>query len=245
MSPASTKVRKNAAAETTYPDHDEQSLIENDPERDLMMDSIAMLEEYFEAQSDVYVSGGIMLYYKEGDPTKCLMPDVLVSRGIPKRKRRSYQRWVEGKMPDVVIEIASESTFAFDMGIKSSMYYTLGVQEYYVFDWSGRKLEDRPLYGMVRDEAGFSLLPPDENGRLQSAILGLDLYAEPGEESEPWRLRFYDPDTGRVLKTYKELVTEERGRREEAERRASQAEDEIKKLREELHRLQTPAGAKR
>ena len=235
MGSSIAKLSKGVSA-ARYPDSDGQSMAENDLARELMTDCIHTLEDYFEAQSDVYVSGGILLYYKEDDPRKKVSPDVFVARGVAKKRRLIYHRWVEGKMPDVMLEIASGSTWALDLGPKASLYYTLGVQEYYFFDPTGTKFEVGPLFGMARDEAGFTTLPPDEHGRLQSAILGLDLYAEQQDKGE-WRMRFFDPDTLQVLKTRKEKLSDERTKREEAERRAASAEAEVRKLREELQHL--------
>jgi Uma2 family endonuclease len=211
-------------------------MAENDLARELMIDCIHTLEDYFEAQSDVYVSGGILIYYKEDDPNRRVAPDVFVARGVVKKKRLLYHRWVEGKMPDVILEIAAGSNWAAELGPRASLYYTLGVQEYYLFDPTGQKFGEGPMFGMARDDAGFASLPPDEHGRLQSAILGLDLFAEQPERGD-WRLRFFDPDTLQVLKTRQEKLADERTKREEAERRAAAAEAEVRKLRDELAHL--------
>jgi Uma2 family endonuclease len=235
MSPSTLKPRRDGV-EAQYPDSDGESMAENDLSRELMIDCIHTLEDYFEAQSDVYVSGGILIYYKEDDPRKRVAPDVFVARGVAKKKRLLYHRWVEGKMPDVILDIATGDSWASELGPKASLYYTLGVQEVYVFDPTGQKFGEGPLFGMARDEAGFSVLPPDEHGRLQSAILGLDLFAEQSERAD-CRLRFFDPDTLQILKNRKEKLADERTRREEAERRASTAEAEVRKLREELQHL--------
>ena len=56
------------------------------------------------------------MYYVQGDPRKVVAPDVLVSFGIGQKARRTYLVWQEGKSPDFVMELASESTYQKDLG---------------------------------------------------------------------------------------------------------------------------------
>jgi len=42
--------------------------------------------------------------------------------GVPKRERRSWVVWEEGKAPDVVIELLSESTAEQDKNEKKLIY---------------------------------------------------------------------------------------------------------------------------
>ena len=87
-----------------------------------MIDCIQTLEHHFMDQRDVYISGNLLIYYQEGEPCRSIAPDVFVVREIEKRERPIYQTWVEGKMPDLVIEIVSESTWRRDLGIKATLY---------------------------------------------------------------------------------------------------------------------------
>jgi hypothetical protein len=52
-----------------YPESDGKPMAETDTHRKLMMDFILMLEDYFENNDDVYVSGNLLMYY-ERDPEK-------------------------------------------------------------------------------------------------------------------------------------------------------------------------------
>jgi Uma2 family endonuclease len=210
--------------EPYYPASDGHPMAESDKTRRLVVDCIQTLERYFADQPDVYVSGNILIYYREGDPTRSIAPDVLVTRGIEKRARSIYQTWVEGKMPDVVIEIVSETTWRRDLGVKATLYHALGVQEYFLFDSTGQLFDQGTLLGMVRHEPGFREIPADEQGRLWSEVLQLTLAAEEG------LLRFYDPTAGTRLQTLE-------ARAAAAEARASQAEEQLRRLEAELQRL--------
>ncbi len=77
--------------------------------RNVMFDLIVMLEDHFGGAPDVYVSGGMMMYYVEGNARKYVSPEVFVTRGIPKLPERDvYKVWEEGKGQDVVIEVVSK-----------------------------------------------------------------------------------------------------------------------------------------
>lgn len=65
--------------EVEYPESDGQPMAETDKHRRLMTTLIETLESYFADQANVYVSGNLLLYYIEDDPTKCVVPDVFVT----------------------------------------------------------------------------------------------------------------------------------------------------------------------
>jgi len=60
--------------------------------------------------------------------------DVFVVLGVPKGDRRTFKVWEEGKSPDVVFELTSDSTRREDLGLKRWLYSQLGVREYCLFD---------------------------------------------------------------------------------------------------------------
>lgn len=81
----------HAVPTIVYPESDGEPMAETDKHRKLMMDFILMLEDHFRYDNDVYVSGNLLLYYVEGDPKKCLSPDVFVTFGVEKKQRRTLQ----------------------------------------------------------------------------------------------------------------------------------------------------------
>lgn len=227
------------AREIYYPESDGEPMAETDVHRNLMVELIAQLEIFFADDPEVYVSGNLLIYYVEGDPAKCVAPDVFVVRGVGKHERHIYKLWEEGRPPDVVFELASRKTLFKDVGQKSRLYERLGVREYFLYD---------PEYdGQPDGSVGYRL----QDGRYEeleitagvvhSETLGLDLM------DTGITLRLRDPRTGEFLPTRQETIAarqQAEAARQQAEARAqaeaearAQAEAELARLREELARL--------
>ena len=65
-------------------------------------------------------------------------PDILVALGVADRVRPRYDLWVEGKAPDLVVEVLSQSSVENkDLTAKKDWYRREGVREYVVLDPSG------------------------------------------------------------------------------------------------------------
>lgn len=213
-----------APVEIEYPAEDGLPMAENDAQAIALMYAVTGLRDYFRRRSDVYVSGNLLIYYEEGNPNASVAPDAFVVFGVPNHPRPIYKVWDEGKAPDFVLEIASPSTWAKDLGPKRDLYESLGVQEYWQHDPTGDFLE-QPLSGLHLVGGEYvPLAPPRTAGgtlAMRSAVLGLDVCVVHGE------LRFRDPVTGQNILTLTES-NEERRRanraRQQAERGRQQAE---------------------
>lgn len=218
------------ATEIRYPESDGQPMAETDVHRKLLMDLDWTLRTFFRDEPQVYAAGNLLIYFVQGDPTQSVAPDVFVVKGVPKHDRRTYQVWREGKAPDVVIELTSDSTRAEDLGRKRFLYADLGVKEYFLFDPLGDYLKP-PLrgYRLVEDEYAQMNETP-----LYSAELGLELHPE------GTTLRLYDPRTQHYLlspdETYDQAALET-VRAEHERARAEHAETELGRLRAELAKL--------
>src|SRR5882724_3420769 len=84
-----------------YPESDGKSLGETDAHRREILAIIAMLEQFFVDHADVYISGNLMLYYEQGNPSAVVSPDVFIVKGVPKGLRRTYKLWEEQQPPAV------------------------------------------------------------------------------------------------------------------------------------------------
>ena len=199
----------------------------------------------------VYVSGYTLVYgaggADESDRTTpvWLEPDVLVAFGVGEHDRLSYVIWQEGKPPDFVLEVASVSTWRRDRDEKPSLYESLGVKEYVLYDVVGGLLEPR-LQGHVLRGGAYRAMEPESlpNGErgLRSEVLGLCAYLR-GPDQE---LRWHDPESGRDLEDHEEALASRQAaeaRTLEAETRALAAEQEAAELRAELHRLRGESKA--
>ena len=88
-----------------YPTSDGKPMAETDWHRVLMLALTHTLLEYFADDPNVYVTGNLLLFYEEGNRRRHISPDVFVVRGIKNEMRPNYLTWIEGKGPDVVIEL--------------------------------------------------------------------------------------------------------------------------------------------
>lgn len=175
-------------------------MAETDVHYRLMTDLRFELEQFFRDESDIYVSGNILLYYVEGNPKKRVAPDVLVARGVRKGDRRVYKLWEEGRAPEVVFEVSSRQTWREDLNTKWRLYEDLGVKEYFIFDPEYDYLVE-PLIAW-RLEAGRYEAVEVVDGAVKSETLKLEL-VNTGET-----LRLRDLATGQLLRTPLELAEE-------------------------------------
>lgn len=189
------------ATTVDYPDSDGLPMAESDFQRKPLTYAVEALDIYFQDRPDVYVSGNLFLYYREGDPRAVVAPDVFVVFGAVKRDRPSYKLWEEPKAPDFVLEITSKSTRSEDQESKPQTYAQLGVREYVQYDPTGDYLKP-PLQGLRLVSGAYEPLPvterPDGMLVLYSAVLELELHVADGQ------LHFYTTEIGQKLLTHRE-----------------------------------------
>jgi len=215
-----TAPRSSVGRQVDYPTSDGKPMAETEIHRDLMLDLIKTLDAHFAADPMVCVSGNLMMFYEEGNKRKHISPDVFVVRGIPKKLREYYLTWLEGKGPDLAIELTSKSTRSEDVKKKKFLYRdVLKIPEYFLFDPLQDYLKP-PIQGLRLVDGEYEPIDPI-NGRLPSEVLGLHL------ERSGSQLRLYDPQTGQWLPTSAERIEAER-------QRADQIEQENARLRREL-----------
>lgn len=202
-------------------------MAETDWHRVLMLQLIETLKVYYAADSNTYVSGNLLIFYKPNDKRRHVSPDVFVVKGVRDGYRPNYLTWMEGKGPDVVIELTSKTTRREDINTKMTLYRdTLKVKEYFLFD----PLEDYLEPSMQ----GFRLVGGEyrpirlKDGRMPSKVLGLHL------ERSGFELRLWNPATEIWLPTDAEEKARERQRADEERRRADAAEAENARLRQLL-----------
>ncbi len=209
--------------EIFYPESDGQPMGETELHRDEIVYLIEAFRERFEMETDVHVSGDLFFYYRQGDPKSVVCPDVMVIRGIPPGRRRTYKLWEEGKVPCLVVEVTSESTVQEDLTRKKALYERLGVEEYVLYDPLAEALNP-PIQGFRLAAGRYQKVSPEADGSLVSRTTGVTLRME-GE-----RIRLVETASGRLLRRLEELRADLR--QEAAARRA--LEEEIARLRDEL-----------
>ena len=209
--------------EDFYPSSDGRPMAESDLHLREMVHLILALKDRYEDAPDVYVAGDLLVYFVRGDRKACLAPDVFVVKGVPKRDRKSFLLWKEGKAPCFVIEVTSDSTRSEDIEMKRDRYERMGVEEYFLHDPLAEYLHP-PLQGFRLQDGRYRRISPEPDGSLVSWTTGLRLCRE-GEH-----LRLIDLASGKPLLTHDEIRDSDRRKDEEIRRK----DEEIARLRREL-----------
>ena len=135
--------------------------------------------KYGPHQIDALVATNLAFYYRQDDPRSKVVPDLLVAFKVARARRSSYMIWEEGKPPDFVLEVTSPSTHRRDQTFKLRLYAAIGVQEYWLFDPSGKYLEPS-LQAYRLEGASYRALEPTAFGTdeaLLSDVLGVYVQA--------------------------------------------------------------------
>ncbi|MCY7377062.1 MAG: Uma2 family endonuclease [Pyrinomonadaceae bacterium] len=180
-----------AEQEVYYPAEPEKEMGETAFHYKLIFLLYGFLEAYFSTRNNIVVAANMMVYYDEGNAKKWLAPDIFVCFGVENHLRRTFKTWEEGVFPQIVFEIASDSTFENDLGGKRLDYARLGVEEYYLFD-PEREYLPSPLMSFHRKN-GRLLSVNIENNRAFSPLLNLEI-VDTGKS-----FRLFDPNEQKFL----------------------------------------------
>jgi Uma2 family endonuclease len=221
---ATKNTEKTAAI--IYPSSDGQPMAETEIHVLAILHLLGALRHFFRRASDIYVIGNIFLYYREGNPRARKAPDIMVVKGVGKHERRSFKLWEEKAGPCVIFEITSRQTKNEDTISKASLYASLGVREYFLFDPLHEYL-DPQLEGYRLADAKYVQVEPNENGEIFSEELQLVL-----RPVGPL-LRLVEPQTGHILPSLDEAVE----LAEQEAQRANTAEAEVERLRALLEEM--------
>ena len=199
------------------------------------------LRLFWADRTDAYVGGNMFIYFslEQARHQDFRGPDFFAVLGVPKRERKSWVVWQEGKGPDVVIELLSESTAAQDKGEKKDIYQDrLRVPEYFWFDpftaeWAGFTLRNR----------GYEPLTEDGQGRLISQCLELALVRWDGvyQDVEARWLRWATLE-GALLPTPQEVATETQQQAAEAQQQATEAQQQVAEAQQQAAEAQQQAA---
>ena len=183
-----------------------------------------------------------MVATAEDNEAQGRVPDLLIAFGVSPGTYKANNGYIvseQGKPPDFVLEVASESTAEIDTGDKRDDYAALGIPEYWRFDHTGGDFYGTALAGDRLTEGRYLPIQIDTlaTGVTQgySQALNLILRWEYGE------LVFIDPGTEKPILTYQDQkaradraearANTERDRTAREEQRARQLEGENRRLR--------------
>ena len=228
----------------------------------------ALIQHFGGERDDLAIFAGA--YISRELPTSqrgLFYPDLLIAFDADRLAviaRKGFVIAEQGKPPDFVLEIGSETTGQRDVEEKRDGYAALGIPEYWRFDPSGGRFHNGAALAGDRLAADGAYEPRpieemDGGGYWgHSPILNLELHWDNG------RLLWYDPQTQLYLPSYaaerqarvaerqarvaaedqrdaaqeRRIAAEERNARLEAERNA--AEERARLIEEMVRRLQNP-----
>jgi Uma2 family endonuclease len=190
---------------------------------------IGCLERLWQERTNYYASGNLTIYYNEEQLKKrdFCGPDFFVVLDTEKRPRKSWVVWGEqGKYPNVIVEILSDSTANIDRNKKKILYQnTFRTPNYFWFD-----PESLELQGFRLIAGQYQAIAANENGYLWSEQL--ELYLGIFER----KLRYFTP-TGELVLTAAEAELQERKAKEQALLEKEQAILERERLAQKLREL--------
>ena len=207
-----------------------------------------ILRDHFSRQPYTLVDTGAFVFYDVSDMRRRrFRPDLYVVFGIDRAaayRRNGYVIQEAGKPPDFALEVASPTTYRYDLGGKRTLYASIGIGEYWRFDPSGGEMYGSPLTGEVLVDGVYQPLEltTEADGMVWGYSPALDLCLCAKDS----RLTFYDRKTGEYLHSIGEerAVSRQMAAERDAERAArllaaaerDTALAEAERLREELRR---------
>ncbi len=227
------------AGDIPYPSDDGERMAETDLQYYAITDAVFALKGHLETLGrSGTVRGDCALYYDPDILTAYVAPDVLLAFDVMAPRDAGFVPWVQGKVPDLVVEVASLSTHTQDSGSKHARYAALGIAEYWQYDPHHRYLA-ADLIGWRLQTGRYDRIPlsydPTRGAWLgESAVLGTVW----GLEEATGALRLWNPAAQAWYLTDREV---EAARRREAAR----ADREAARRREATRAAQEAARADR
>jgi Uma2 family endonuclease len=177
------------------------------------------------ARQDYFAAGNLTIYYspRQRKSEDFRGPDFFVVLGTERKPRKSWVVWEEeGKYPNVIIEVLSDSTAETDRGLKKQLYQDIfRTPDYFWFD--PNSLE---FCGFHLVDGQYQELPPNPQGWRWSQQLGLFV----GVADR--KLRLFTAE-GQLVPTPEEAALGEQQRADEAEALLARYRDRFGELPED------------
>lgn len=195
---------------------------------------LTCLDWLWRDRNDYFAAGNLTVYYspRQRKSEDFRGPDFFVVLNTERKPRKSWVVWEEdGKYPNVMIELLSDSTAKTDRGLKKQIYQdTFRTPDYFWFDPDSLEFEGFHLL-----DGHYEPIPVNEQGWLWSHQLQLFL----GIQDQ--LLRFFTPD-GQLVLTPAESAVAEQQRAEAAQQQAAQAQQQAAQAEALLQRYRERFG---
>jgi Uma2 family endonuclease len=176
---------------------------------------VSCLEWLWRDRADFFIGANLTVYFSRQQLKNRDFrgPDLFLVKQTQKRPRKSWVVWEEdGKYPDLIIELLSDTTATVDRTLKKDLYQSrFHTHEYFWFspetlEFAGFRLVGRTYAAIAANPAGW----------LWSEVLELYLGVQDG------RLRYFDAQ-GQLIPTPEEDAAQ-------AQRRAEQLAEQLRSL---------------
>jgi Uma2 family endonuclease len=198
---------------------------------------VSHLEWHWREQADFFIGANLTVYYtlEQLQTRKFLGPDFFLVRGVDSRPRTSWAVWNEdGRYPDLIIELLSDSTAEVDRTEKKRLYQTMfRTPEYF---WFSPVTEEFAGFRLIN--RWYEAIPADERGRRWSEVLRLYLGVVNGQ------LRYFEAD-GTLVLGPEETALREREYAEAERQRAEQERQRAERAESQAEQAQSQAEAER
>ncbi|NEP55230.1 MAG: Uma2 family endonuclease [Moorea sp. SIO3C2] len=190
---------------------------------------LACLKWAWKGRNDYFAGGNLTVYYspRQLKSEDFRGPDFFVVLGTENHPRKSWVVWEEdGKYPNIIIELLSDSTASVDRNLKKTIYQdTFRTPDYFWFSPDTHELK-----GFHLVDGTYRALEPNEQGWLWSEQLQLFL----GVHTQ--QLRFFAPE-GTLVPTPEESAEVATQQAEIATQQAEIATQQREKLAAKLREL--------
>lgn len=191
--------------------------LESDRHRDQIELLLRLIKWWWRDRQDFYATGNLTIYYSPNQRKSedFRGPDFFLVLGTENKDRRSWVVWQEeGKYPNVIIELLSNSTASVDKGFKKQLYQnTFRTPDYFWFHPDTLEFKGFHLL-----DGQYQELEPTPEGWLWSQQL--ELYLGIHQEklwfftSEGQRVLLAEEEKTQELETVNQQLEQERQRSE-------------------------------
>ena len=185
---------------------------------------VICLEWLWRNKSDYFIGANLTVYYSrlQLKDREFRGPDFFLVKQPQKRPRKSWVVWEEnGKYPNLIIELLSDSTAKTDRNLKKELYQdNFRTPEYFWFHPYTLEFQ-----GFRLDNNKYREIQPNNQGWRWSAELELYLGVDGG------KLRYFTPN-GQLVPTPQEAAIQEQLQAQQAQLQAQQAQLQAQRERE-------------
>ncbi|WP_414578342.1 Uma2 family endonuclease [Anabaena sp. CCY 9402-a] len=187
---------------------------------------VTCLEWLWRDQNDYFIGANLTIYFSRQQLRNRDFrgPDFFLVKDTEKRPRNSWVVWEEdGRYPDLIIELLSESTADIDRNLKKSLYENrFHTPEYFWFSPENLEFAGFELIGNRYQE-----ILADERGWRWSEVLGLYL----GVENS--KLRYFTAD-GDLVPTPEEVAIAIQQQASETQQQLSEVQQQLSEAQQQV-----------